>query len=49
VGLCLLRYDPRQNDWFPSLFAAGRMGRPKKRRDNGDSQEEDGEDQGPYG
>lgn len=39
VGLCLLRHDPKQNERFPSLFAAGRMGRPKKKKAEGSSQE----------
>jgi hypothetical protein len=32
VGLCLLRHDPRRNEWLPSLFAAGRTGRPRKKK-----------------
>lgn len=32
VGACLLRCDPRRADWLPSLYAAGRSGRPKKKK-----------------
>ncbi|WP_437669259.1 hypothetical protein [Sorangium sp. So ce131] len=35
VGLCLLRYDPQRNERFPSLYAAGRAGRPRRRKDGG--------------
>ncbi|MFS8066924.1 MAG: hypothetical protein ACMG6S_11185 [Byssovorax sp.] len=33
VGKCLLRRDPKRDDWFPSLYAAGRSGRPRKKND----------------
>jgi len=32
VGRCLLRRDPKRDEWFPSLFAAGRAGRPRKKK-----------------
>lgn len=35
VGRCLLRYDPRREERFPSLFAAGRVGRPRKKSADG--------------
>jgi hypothetical protein len=35
VGKCLLRRDPKRDDWFPSLYAAGRAPRSqgKKKKD----------------
>jgi hypothetical protein len=33
VGTCLMRRDPKRDDWFPSLYAAGRSGRPRKKKD----------------
>ncbi|MEO7330556.1 MAG: hypothetical protein ABI193_18420 [Minicystis sp.] len=35
VGSCLNRRDPKRDDWFPSLFAAGRTGRPRKAKGAG--------------
>ena len=32
VGTCLLRRDPKRDEWFPSLYAAGRSGRPRKKK-----------------
>ena len=31
VGKTLLRRDPKRDDWFPSLYAAGKSGRPRKK------------------
>ncbi len=33
VGTCLLRRDPKRDEWFPSLYAAGKSGRPRKKKD----------------
>ncbi|MEP7124980.1 MAG: hypothetical protein ABJE95_28885 [Byssovorax sp.] len=33
VGMCLMRRDPKRDEWFPSLYAAGRSGRPRKKKD----------------
>ena len=33
VGTCLLRRDSKRDEWFPSLYAAGRSGRPRKKKD----------------
>jgi hypothetical protein len=49
VGVTLMRQDPRRYEWFPSLFAAGRMGRPRKKKGEGDDQEGDGESTGDPG
>jgi hypothetical protein len=46
VGLCLLRHDPRQDEWFPSLFAAGRSGRPRKKKDEGEGRAAGGRSNG---
>lgn len=35
VGRCLLRYDPRREERFPSLFAAGKVGRSRKKTADG--------------
>jgi len=35
VGRCLLRYDPRRDERFPSLFAAAKAGRPRKKKGEG--------------
>lgn len=32
VGTTLLRRDPKRDEWFPSLYAAGKVGRPRKKR-----------------
>ena len=32
VGKVLLRRDPRRDEWFPSLYAAGKSGRPRKKK-----------------
>lgn len=32
VGMCLLRRDPKRDERFPSLYAAGKSGRPKKKK-----------------
>jgi hypothetical protein len=32
VGKTLLRRDPKRDDWFPSLYAAGKSGRPRKKK-----------------
>jgi len=32
VGRSLLRHDAKVDEWFPSLFAAGRAGRPRKKK-----------------
>ena len=32
VGTCLLRRDPKRDEWFPSLYAAGKTGRPRKKK-----------------
>lgn len=39
VGLCLNRRDPKRDEWFPSLFAAGKMGRPRKAKGAGVSED----------
>ena len=31
VGTCLLRRDSKRAEWFPSLYAAGNSGRPRKK------------------
>ena len=33
VGTCLLRRDPKRDERFPSLYAAGKSGRPRKKKD----------------
>ncbi len=33
VGTCLIRRDPKRDERFPSLYAAGRSGRPRKKKD----------------
>jgi hypothetical protein len=38
VGRVLIRHDPKRDERFPSLFAAGRSGRPRKKK--GDDAEE---------
>jgi hypothetical protein len=35
LGLCLFHYDERRNKLFPSLYAASRPGRPRKKKDEG--------------
>ena len=39
VGRCLLRYDPQREERFPSLYAAGRAGRPRKKKGAGQEPE----------
>lgn len=48
VGTCLLRRDPKRDEWFPSLYAAGRSGRPRKKKgEAADGAAKDGETETP--